>query len=102
MGRICVYSKKALETMEKIMGSVKSYYPNKVYKNEQYNIYWFINSKGYMHVLRLSKVNINGKISGYAINDFMLTKDNMLDDKGMIFQADTPQKIVYRLEEMIK
>ena len=102
MGRICVYSKKALETMEKIMGSVKSYYPNKVYKNEQYNIYWFINSKGYMHVLRLSKVNINGKISGYAINDFVLTKDNMLDDKGMIFQADTPQKIVYRLEEMIK
>ena len=102
MGRICVYSKKALETMEKIMGSVKSYYPNKVYQNEQYNIYWFINSKGYMHVLRLSKVNINGKISGYAINDFMLTKDNMLDDKGMIFQADTPQKIVYRLEEMIK
>ena len=55
-----------------------------------------------MHVLRLSKVNINGKISGYAINDFMLTKDNMLDDKGMIFQADTPQKIVCRLEEMIK
>ena len=102
MGRICVYSKKALETMEKIMGSVKSYYPNKVYKNEQYNIYWFINSKGYMHVLRLSKVNINGKISGYAINDFMLTKDNMLDDKGMIFQADTPQEIADRLEEMIK
>ena len=102
MGRICVYSKKALETMEKIMGSVKSYYPNKVYKNEQYNIYWFINSKGYMHVLRLSKVIINGELSGYAINDFMLTKDNMLYDKGMIFQADTPQKIVYRLEEMIK
>lgn len=102
MGKIGVYSRKALETMEKIMGSVKSYYPNKVYKNEQYNIYWFINSKGYMHVLRLSKVNINGKISGYAINDFMLTKDNMLDDKGMIFQADTPQEIADRLEEMIK
>ena len=102
MGKIGVYSGKALETMEKIMGSVKSYYPNKVYKNEQYNIYWFINSKGYMHVLRLSKVNINGKISGYAINDFMLTKDNMLDDKGMIFQSDTQKEIADRLEEMIK
>ncbi len=97
---IGVYSGESLETMEKIMGSVKSYYPNKVYKNEQYNIYWFINSKGYMHVLRLSKVNINGKISGYAINDFMLTKDNMLDDKGMIFQADTQKEIADRLEVM--
>ena len=45
---------------------------------------------------------MNGKIIGYAINDYMLTKDNMLDDKGMIFQADTPQEIAGRLEEMIK
>ena len=67
-----------------------------------YNIYWFINSKGYLHVLRPSNVTMNGKIIGYAINDYMLTKDNMLDDKGMIFQSDTPQEIADRLEEMIK
>ena len=99
---IGVYSGESLKTMEKIMDNVRSYYPNQTYKNNQYNIYWFVNSKGYLHVLRPSNVTMNGKIIGYAINDFMLTKDNMLDDKGMIFQADTPQKIVYRLEEMIK
>ena len=43
---------------------------------------------------------MNGKIIGYAINDYMLTKDNMLDDKGMIFQSDTQKEIADRLEEM--
>src|SRR5574344_2049688 len=95
-----VYSGESLKTMEKIMDNVRNYYPNQTYKNNQYNIYWFINSKGYLHVLRPSNVTMNGKIIGYAINDYMLTKDNMLDDKGIIFQSDTPQEIADRLEEM--
>ena len=82
---IGVYSGESLKTMEKIMDNVKNYYPNQTYKNNQYNIYWFVNSKGYLHVLRPSNVTMNGKIIGYAIHDYMLTKDNMLDDKGMIF-----------------
>ena len=95
-----VYSGEALKTMEKIMGNVRSYYPNQTYKNNQYNIYWFINSKGYLHILRPSNVTMNGKIIGYAIHDYMLTKDNMLDDKGILFQADTQKEIADRLEEM--
>lgn len=97
---IGVYSGEALKTMEKIMGNVRSYCPNQTYKNKQYNIYWFINSKGYLHVLRPSNVTMNGKIIGYAIHDYMLTKDNMLDDKGILFQADTQKEIADRLEEM--
>ena len=97
-----VYSGESLKTMEKIMDNVRSYYQNQTYKNNQYNIYWFVNSKGYLHVLRPSNVAMNGKIIGYAIHDYMLTKDNMLDDKGIVFQADTQKEIADRLEEMIK
>ena len=97
-----VYSGESLKTMEKIMDNVRSYYPNQTYKNNQYNIYWFINQRSYLHILRPSNVTMNGKIIGYAIHDYMLTKDNMLDDKGIVFQADTPQEIADRLEEMIK
>lgn len=102
MGKIGVYSGKALETEEKIKGDILAYYTNKVYKNTNYNIYWFINQRGYLHVLRPSNVKMNGKIIGYAIHDYMLTKDNMLDDKGIVFQADTQKEIADRLEEMIK
>ena len=97
---IGVYSGESLKTMEKIMGNVRSYYSNHTYKNNQYNIYWFINQRGYLHVLRPSNVTMNGKIIGYAINDYMLTKDNMLDDKGILFQADTQKEIADKLEEM--
>ena len=97
---IGVYSGESLKTMEKIMDNVRSYYSNKTYKNNQYNIYWFINSKGYLHILSPSRVTMNGKIIGYAIHDYMLTKDNMLDDKGIVFQADTQKEIADRLEEM--
>ena len=100
MGKIGVYSEKALETEEKIKGDISAYYTNKVYKNTNYNIYWFINQRGYLHVLRPSNVTMNGKIIGYAIHDYMLTKDNMLDDKGIVFQADTQKEIADRLEEM--
>ena len=97
---IGVYSGESLKTMEKIMDNVRSYYSNQTYKNNQCNIYWFVNSKGYLHVLRPSNVTMNGKIIGYAIHDYMLTKDNMLDDKGIVFQADTQKEIADRLEEM--
>ena len=97
---IGVYNGEALKTMEKIMGNVRSYYTHQTYKNNQYNIYWFINSKGYLHVLRPSNVTMNGKIIGYAIHDYMLTKDNILDDKRIVFQADTQKEIADRLEEM--
>ena len=36
MGSIGRYNGEALVTMEKIMGDTTSYYPNKVYKNEEY------------------------------------------------------------------
>ena len=64
---IGVYNGEALKTMKKIMDNVRSYYPNQTYKNNQYNIYWFINSKGYLHVLRPSIEKMNGRIVNYTI-----------------------------------
>ena len=78
MGSIGRYNGEALATMEKIMGDTTSYYPNKVYKNEEYDLYWFINSKGYMHVLKPCKVTLDGKLLHYAIEDNLLTTDNMV------------------------
>ena len=46
-----VYSGKALDTMERVMGDIKAYIPNKVYLNKVYKIYWYINNRGYMHII---------------------------------------------------
>ena len=101
MGKIGVYSGKALETEEKIKGDISAYYTNKVYKNTNYNIYWFINQRGYLHVLRPSNVTMNGKIIGYAIHDYMLTKDNMLQDKGVLHRFSTIEEVCNKMEELI-
>lgn len=98
---IGVYSGESLKTMEKIMDNVRSYYPNKIYKNNQYNIYWFINSKGYLHVLRPSIEKMNGRIVNYTIKDFMLTKDNMLQDKGVLYRFSTIEEVCNKMEELI-
>ena len=98
MGSIGKYSDEALATMEKIMGDTTSYYPNKVYKNEEYNLYWFINSKGYMHVLKPCKVTLDGKILHYAIEDNLLTTDNMVQSKGSNGNYTTIQEVIEELE----
>ena len=98
---IGVYSGESLKTMEKIMGNVRSYYSNHTYKNNQYNIYWFINSKGYLHVLRHSIEKMNGRIVNYIIKDFMLTKDNMLQDKGVLHRFSTIEEVYNKMEELI-
>ena len=98
---IGVYSGESLKTMEKIMDNVRSYYTNHTYKNNQYNIYWFINSKGYLHVLRPSIEKMNGRILNYTIKDFMLTKDNMLQDKGVLHRFSTIEEVCNKMEELI-
>ena len=98
---IGVYSGESLKTMEKIMGNVRSYYSNHTYKNNQYNIYWFINSKGYLHVLRPATEKMNGRILNYTIKDFMLTKDNMLQDKGVLHRFSTIEEVYNKMEELI-
>ena len=101
MGSIGRYNGEALATMEKIMGDTTSYYPNKVYKNEEYNLYWFINSKGYMHVLKPCKVTLYGKLLHYAIEDILLTTDNMVQSKGSNGNYTTVQEVIEELERRV-
>ena len=79
-----VYSGKTLETYIKITEGEGNYIPNRVYKNETYNRYYYINQRGYLHVIEPYAVNIgiDKKIIQYAIRDFMMTKDNMFKDCG--------------------
>lgn len=102
MGKIGVYSGKALATMEKIMGDITSYYPNKVYKNAEYNLYWFINSKGYMHILKPCRVILEGKFLHYVIEDNLLTTDNMIQQKGSNGYYTTAQEVIEELERRVE
>ena len=72
------YTGEALKTYEKIH-TLRSYEHNKLYPFR--DTYYYINSKGYLHILLLSALNYKGKREFY-ISDQMLTKDNMLKETG--------------------
>jgi hypothetical protein len=95
------YNGEALATIEKIKGSINCYIENKVYKNTQYNIYWYINRSGYLHVLRPCKTTLNGKVLHYSIEDLLLTKDNKLSQKWVNGKYETIQKVIEELEQEV-
>ena len=101
MGSIGRCNGEALVTIEKIMDDTTSYYPNKVYKNAEYNLYWLINSKGYIHVLKPCKVTLEGKLLHYVIEDNLLTADNMVQLKGSNGNYTTVQEVIEELERRI-
>ena len=101
MGSIGKYSGEALATMEKIMATITAYTVNKVYKNQEHNIYWFINQNGYMHILRPCNVRLDGKHLYFAIEDYLLTKDNMLQSKGHNGRYESIQDTIEELERRV-
>lgn len=92
------FNGESLATYEKVMNGMKAYTPNKVYKNEKFNIYYLVNSRGYMHILKPMTVKMDGKILYYSIEDYILTKDNMLCSKGWHGEFATIQEVIEELE----
>lgn len=95
-----VYNGETLETMERITNGMTCYFVNTVYKNDKYNIYYYINSKGYMHVLRKEKEHFNQELR-YVIKDYILSKDNYLRDKGVLYRLRTVQEVNDVLELLV-
>ena len=57
------------------------YYTNKYYPVKGVkDTYWYINQRGYLHIIRPCKVNMNGKFLHYEISDVLLTPDNRLKE----------------------
>lgn len=71
---ILPYSGPALETYEKIH-ALRTYKHNKLYPFK--DTYYFLNNKGYLHILLLSAVKYNNTRSFY-ISDNLLTNNNQL------------------------
>lgn len=102
MASIGKYSGESLVTYEKIIDGRRTYNPNKVYKNEKHNIYYFINAHGYMHILKPYAIKMDGKVLYYSIEDYLLTKDNMLQSKGWNGEFITLQEVIEELEHRIE
>ena len=86
------YNNKAYESYKKITNDIQEYYANELYHNEKHDIYFFVNSKGYLHVYDIDKK---------SITELMLTKDNELKFVSDITPLTETQKrnMIERLKE---
>jgi hypothetical protein len=80
------YKGAALESYEKITEGLTSYATGKIYVNVKYGIFFYINQKHFLHVLKLTRESFDGKYY-YSVNDWMLTKDNTLEDRQAYFRG---------------
>jgi len=92
------YTGAALETMEIIMGGMNPCKPNKTYYNDKYNIYWYVNTKGYLHVLQPCIMEYGGR-THFVIRDSMLTKDDMLKETSVYGDYTTKEDCIDAIME---
>ena len=93
------YDKRTEETRDKMMGGRRSYQPNKYYKSAVGEFYFYINTKGYYHIVRPCRIKYNGEISHYEIRDLLLTKDNMLKEVSCGGYYKTGEDVIKAIEE---
>lgn len=82
MANITRYQGNALLTYNKIQEGIETIYINKVYQSKTAKCCFYINNKGYMHILTAGKTTMNGNTIGFHLTDNLLTRDNMIQNKG--------------------
>lgn len=81
MANITRYKGAALATYEKIQSGIDNIYINKVYQSKAAKCLFYINNKGYMHILRAGTTTYKNNVIGYHLCDYLLTNDNMMEFK---------------------
>ena len=89
------YDQRTDKTRDRIRGNRRSYYPNKHYRSAEGNFYYYINTKGYYHVLRPCKVSYGGKFR----NDYLLKVDDTLKLVKNYGCYETREDVISKLEK---
>lgn len=93
------YDKRTEDTRNRILGDRNSYYHNKYYKSAEGEFYFYINTKGYYHIIKPCRIKYDGEFSHYEIRDCLLTKDNMLKETGCYGYYKTREDVIKAIEE---
>lgn len=71
----------AAATYKKITAGSEELYLNKVYKSTTAKCLYYVNNKGFLHILQAGKTLYNGRVEGFHLVDSLLTNNNTLEYK---------------------
>lgn len=93
------YDYRTEKTRDRIDGDRMSYYPNKYYKSAEGNFYYYINTKGYYHILKPTRILYDGEFSHYEIVDYLLRKDDTLHEVKSYGYFKTKEELIEKINE---
>lgn len=97
------YNSKTEETRNRILGKDRqnyfSYRVNNYYRSAEGNFYFYINSKGFYHIVRPCRIKYDGVFSHYEIVDYLLTKDDTLKETKCCGNYKTKEECIAKIEE---
>jgi len=97
------YDSRTEVTRNRILGEDRqmyfSYHPNKYYRSAEGNFYFYINTKGFYHIVRPCKIKYDGEFSHYEIVDYLLKKDDTLKETKCCGNYKTKEDCIAKIEE---
>lgn len=100
MGVLFTYTGAAAETIRKIQEDVKNPFIGRYYKHSR-GWYWYVNSKGYYHVVEPIKVKFMDRLH-FEIIDYLITKDNMMKESKRYGNFDSLEDCIKEIEKRWK
>ena len=93
------YDGRTENTIKRIMGERNSYYENRYYKSAEGNFYFYINRKGYYHIVKPCKIKYDGKYDHYEIIDYLLTPQDTIKETKCYGCYKTREDCIEAIEE---
>ena len=92
------YDARTEETRSRIMGGRRFWRTNKYYKSAEGDFYFYINTKGYFHIIKPCRITYNGEFSHFEISDCLLTRDNMVQEVSSRGYYKTKEEVIGAIE----
>lgn len=88
---------------DKITENKRSYTPNKIYKHSEANFWWYINTKGRLHVRKITQrtyntIDASVSFTRYAMIDYLLTYEGHLKYSEESNEFNSMEELLERLE----
>jgi len=93
------YSQEAHETIDRMTGKRTRFTINKYYKSAEGKFYYYMNQKGYYHIVRPCRIKYDGEFSHFEIVDYLLTKDNNLKETSCKGFYKSIEECIAKIEE---
>lgn len=93
------YDNRTENTRNLIIGDRYSHYENKYYLSANGKFHYYINRKGYIHIVKPCRIRYDGEFSHYEISNYLLTPEDTIRETKCGGYYKTREECIAAIEE---